>query len=335
MARMDDCTPGRRSLAGAFALALFIPSVFAQSRPPKIYRLGLLRLPDNESNGFDPALRGELARLGYREGENLSIDTRIIDREPDKLAKTAADLVNSKPDVIITAGGAAAALAVQAASKTVPIVFTLAGDPVRRGLVASLGRPGSNATGSALLFGDLEFKRIQLISDTVGKDSRVAILLGPTMPNAKTQFGDRLKVAMPDRAHLLTIYSAAGPDDLEAAFETIAREQNAAVSIVATPIFGQLASRIADLASKFRLPGIGFDRDFADHGLLLSYAPDRNELLVRAAAYTQRIFNGATPADLPVELVSRFQLTVNNRTARQLSIKIPEGIRASADDFIE
>jgi putative tryptophan/tyrosine transport system substrate-binding protein len=132
-------------------------------------------------------------------------------------------------------------------------------------------------------------------------------------------------------ANQLTVYSAPGPSVFEAAFETMAPEHNVAVSIAASPIFSVETARVVELASKFCLPAIAFDPEFAHSGLLLSYAPDKNGLLMRTAMFVRRIFDGATPADLPVELVSRFQLVVNNRTAAALGIKVPGSMRARAD----
>ena len=316
---------------GAGALAAPLGS-FAQ-QPAKIFRIGYLGQESNlVSMSLVEALRAGLRDLGYVEGKNIIIEFRWAEGQNDRLPGLAAELVRLKVDVIVTSA-TPQSLAAKRATTTIPIVMATVGGPVATGLVASLARPGGNATGSAVFSVELMAKRLELLMEAFPRIRRVAVLWNPTNPV------QRLSVeAMEDAARRLKVavqrFEARTPNEIESAFAAMAKQGVEAVAITQDGIFVGDPGAIAVLAAKQRLPSIGFSQ-FADAGGLIGYGPNFLELSRRAAYFVDRILKGAKPGDLPVEQATKFELVVNLKTAKALGLQIPQQLMVRADKVIE
>jgi putative ABC transport system substrate-binding protein len=248
-----------------------------------------------------------------------------------------AELVALKVDVIVAAGGSLGALAAKRATTTIPIVFPAVGNPVDDGLVASLARPGGNATGLAVLNQELIGKRLELIRQLVPHMSRAAFLLKPDSAPDRTM-KDVLKSAEVAARALgvrLQVVEARGPEDFVRAFADMTREGANVLSVHSTPAFDRERDRLVALALKHRLPTVYSFRTYVDAGGLMSYGPDLPDLFRRAASYVDKILKGASPADLPVEQPTKFELVINLTTAKALGLKVPPATLAQADEVIE
>jgi putative ABC transport system substrate-binding protein len=280
------------------------------------------------------ALRRGLAELGYVDGQTLVLEYRWADGKTADLPRLVAELVRLKVDVIVAAT-TVAALTAKGASRTVPIVFAVAADPVGVGLISSLPRPGGNATGLTTANVEIAPKRVELLKDiTGGKVSRAAVLFNP---------GDASNViaarALQDAARTLGLsmkpYPVNGAQDFEAAFTAMVSDRIDALLVAAGALMDPFARQLAELAARARVPAMYGARGFVEAGGLVSYAADFSDNYRRAAAYVHKILRGAAPGDLPVEQSSRFELAINLRTARQLGLSIPPSFRMRADVVIE
>ena len=320
-------TVGLSALAAPFAL-------FAQQQPARA-RLGFLGLssatnPVTESRV--DALRAGLRELGYTEGTNFDFMFRWADGSYDRLPGLAAELVRLKVDVLVTyatPGG----LAAKQATRTIPIVMASVGDPVSTGLVASLARPGGNVTGLALFTTEEVVKRLELLKDSLPRARRVAVLWNPDNP----LFGP-VDQKMRDAAKSLKLdvrrFDVRHPNEMENAFSAMTASRVDAVLVIEDPLLTANAARIAEIATKKRLPSIGHVV-FADAGGLIGNGANQLELFRRAAVFVDKILKGAKPADLPVEQPTKFELVINLKTAKALGIKIPQVILLRADRVIE
>ena len=328
----------RRELIFAIsASALIAPlSTFAQQQG-RIWRIGFLSQIVRPASLSDTYNYGAFLRamrdLGYVEGENLLIEWRFADNKPERLSDLAKELVQLKVDVIVTSG-MLGPLALQKATTTIPIVMTSNSDPVGRGLIKSLARPGGNITGFTNITGDLGPKRLELLLDMVPKLSRVAVLGNPSSP-AHARALESIQAAGQKRRVEILRAVAQTPQEIENEFSLI-RVQNAGALIVSLdPLFQQQSSRIAELSVKHRLPSVTADRIYAEAGCLMSYGSNRADDWHRAATYVHKIFKGVKPADLPVEQPTVFELVINGKTAKTLGLAIPPSILARADKVIE
>jgi putative ABC transport system substrate-binding protein len=319
------------SLAGAVAVPL---AVEAQSAA-KVYRIGFLS-SSSSSAGIArlEAFKHGLRELGYLEGQNLAIEYRWAEGKNDRLPALAADLVRLRVDVIVTQG-TLTALAARRTTSTIPIVFTVAGDPLRAGLIASLARPGGNVTGLAVMGSEMTAKRLELLREAVPALARIAVLWNSANPSSTPEFKETETAA---RALGMQAQSVEVKDAsmLDRAFAAMIREQAKAIIVLSdNMLFGQ-RKQIAHLAAHQRLAGIAWTREFAeDGGLLMVYGPDISEMHRRAAAYVGKILRGANPADLPVEQPTKFELVINLKTAKALGLTIPPSLLARADQVIE
>jgi putative ABC transport system substrate-binding protein len=279
------------------------------------------------------ACRQGLHELGYRESENIILEPRWAEGRNEQLPTLANDLVRLKVDVIVTAA-TPASLAAKAATQTIPIVFVAVADPVSIGLVATLARPSGNVTGLSLLTSDLSGKRLELLTEIIGKVSRLAILMNSDNPSnaiflAETQLAAR-KLAIelqPSDARTL--------DDIERAFSVYASQHVDALIVFDDPTLWSYRSQIVALAAANKIPAMYGYSEFVDDGGLISYGPDRPEQYRRTAIYVDKILKGAKPADLPVEQPVKFQLIANRKTATLLGLRLPPPIEVSADKIIE
>jgi ABC-type uncharacterized transport system substrate-binding protein len=294
----------------------------------RVYRIGWLA-PAPLPTTLD-AFRDELRVFGYVESNNLVIEQRYANGKPERLASLVADLVGASADVIVTTGNAATAAAKATASST-PVVF-VAGDPVEAGFVASLAHPGGNMTGLNTLPAQLNAKRLELLREAFPKVSRVAILFEPRQLSTSVL---QVEAAARSLGLRVTRLEVRGAYDFERAFEAAARNHVGALMPVSSALFHGERQRIVSLAALHRLPTIYEHRDFAEAGGLFSYGPDILVLNRRAAAYVDKIFKGAKPADLPVEQPTKFELVINLKTAKGLGLTIPQTILLQATQVIE
>jgi putative ABC transport system substrate-binding protein len=297
----------------------------------KMFRIGFL---DNSTASGSAVLveafRQEVSKLRWIEGRNITIEYRFAEGKNGRLPELAADLVRLKVDLIVVAANPAA-LAAKGATTSIPIVMTSAPDPVAAGLVASLARPGGNVTGLSSLSPELNTKRLEILKDAVPKLARVGLLRSPSASSQLTELRDAAQAL---KLKLEEIETQAGAKDLETAFQTAKQKQVGAImTIVTRPFFGQ-RKRIVELALKYRLPAIYFQKEFVDEGGLMSYGVDYDDLFRRAAVYVDKILKGAKPADLPVQQPTKFEFVINLKTAKQIGVNIPPDVLARATRII-
>jgi len=293
-------------------------------------------LPDPGASSV-AAFRHGLRELGYIEDRNILIEYRWAEGKPERFPVLAAELVALKVDVIVTAGGTLAALAAKRATTTLPIVFTVVGDPVAEGLVKSLARPGSNVTGLSNVTTDLVGKWMELLKQAVPGINRVALLLKPdSMPDSAKEV--RLKEAAVSARALrvqLQVVEALGPADFDRAFSDMSAKDAGALVVLPTPAFELGRQRIVDLAARYRLPTVYASRAYVDSGGLMSYGTNVPDLHRRAAAYVDKILKGAKPSDLPVQQPIKFELVINRKTANALGLIVPPTLLVQADEVID
>jgi len=317
---------------GSILLALGLPAQAQQ--PRKISRIGYLSGGDPVSRGYRiEAFRQGLKELGYTEGKNIIIEYRFAEARSDRLPELARELIGLKVDIIF-AGGTPATEAAKNATRTLPIV-TSSDDPVGRGLVAGLPRPGGNITGLTNLAVQLVGKRLELLKEVIPGLSRVALLCNPSNPRSDLGMRETEVVAQSVgvRLHVAEVQDR---DDLERAFAALKRDRAEALITLRTPlIVNDLAKPIIHLADKSRLPAIYDDRIIPQLGGLMSYGVNLADLDRRAATYIDKILKGAKPVDLPIEQPTKFDLVINLKTAKALGLKIPAHLLMEADKVIE
>ena len=274
-----------------------------------------------------------LSETGYVEGQNVGIEYRWAEGQYDRLPELAADLVSRKVDVV-AAASVPAALAAKSATSTIPIVFAGGADPVGGGLVASLARPGGNLTGFSVLKGELNPKRLELLSELVPQAGMIAVLVNPNNPNAERIIRDVEKAAR-GKGLQLHILRASTAGEIDAAFATLVQLDAGALVVGADPFFTSWGDQLVALAARHAVPAIYFGREFAAAGGLISYGPSVTGMYHQAGAYVGRILAGAKPADLPVQQPTKFELVINLNTAKALGLTIPQSILARADEVIE
>jgi putative tryptophan/tyrosine transport system substrate-binding protein len=323
--------------AGAVGLGLVAGCGLPTPRlrqPAKVHRIGYhaqASVPPT-SDPYVDAFRQALSELGWVEGQNLVIEWRSNEGSPRPTSDLAVEWVDLQVEAIVTTAEPTAR-AIQEVTSTIPIIMTNSTDPVRLGIVASLARPGGNVTGLATLASETAGKRLELLKETAPGLSRVFLLGGPS-PHYELWLRD-LEVAAPLLAVHLQAVPPRGVDDLEAGFETVARERSEALIVQEGPPQIAARARIVDFAAKNRLPAIGLFREFAEAGGLMSYGPSFPAMFRRAAYYVDRVLKGTKPADLPIEQAMRFDLVINLRTAQALGLTIPPHVLLQATEVIQ
>jgi ABC-type uncharacterized transport system substrate-binding protein len=328
----------RRAFLGTLTGGLLAAPLAAEAQQAaKVPRIGYLALNRAANPHLREAFREGLRDLGYVEGRNLVIEYRDAEGKPERLPALAAELVALKVDVIVTGGGTRPALAAKQATKTIPIVFASAGDPVTDGLVTSLARPGGNVTGSSLLAPELVGKSLELLTQTVPGVRRVAFLWQPGAMDERTEKDmlKRAEVAARALGVRLQLLEARGPADFDRAFSEMTRAHAGALTVLPSAMFFSERRRLVDLAAKNRLPAGYTQREFVDAGGLMAYGPSLAGLFRHAATYVDKILKGAKPADLPVEQPTKFELVINLKTAKALGLTIPPSLLARADEVIQ
>ncbi|MGH8725378.1 MAG: ABC transporter substrate-binding protein [Burkholderiales bacterium] len=319
----------RQFLLSASALFAVPLTVYAQTG--KIARVGVLLFstPDGDPNLL--AFRQGLSDLGYTEGKNLATAYRYAEGKPERLANLAIELVALKPDVIFALGGDVAPFA-RTATNTIPIVMSVSVDPVRSGLVPSLASPGGNITGVTFVSSELAAKRLQILKEAVPGISRVAVLWNPD--HVDPEYGET-QVAGRTLGIQVQSLEVRGMGDFGAAFQAAVAGRAEAIVVVSSRLMTFNLQRVIEFAALQRLPVVSGWGPWAQAGALLSYGPDLNVIVRRAASYVDRILRGANPADLAVEQPTKFELMVNVKTAKALGLTIPQSVLQRADRVIE
>jgi len=300
----------------------------------KVYRVGILgeKASDPSEVRLWREFRLGLRELGWIEGKNILIEDRWVEGNYARIPELAADLVRLKVDVIVTRGSTYVQ-GVKRATSSIPIVFLIHADPVATGHVASLARPGGNITGLALLQTEIYRKGLDLLISAVPAAKRIAVLRNPETPSHPPGLKALEESARTLRVQLQPV-AARTRADLEGAFSAMARAQAQAVLVFSLGIYLAERQRLAELATKYRLPTMFQSRDHVEAGGLMSYGPDYNDLFRRGAVYADKILRGAKPADLPVEQPTKFELVINLKTAKALGLTIPPSLLGRADEII-
>jgi len=280
------------------------------------------------------AFRQDLKDAGHVEGENVTIEYRWAENQIDRVPALVTELIRRQVAVIVATGGSDPALAAKAATTTIPIVFTIPEDPVRLGLVASLARPGGNATGINFFSNELIAKRLELLRELVPAARRVAVLIHPADANAETVLRDVDTATRAMGLQIQTLDVSTGPD-IDAAFATFAHDRPDAVFISGGPLFVSRRIQLVLLAARHALPASYGSREYAEIGGLISYGTSLTDAYRQIGIYAGRILKGAKPADLPVMQATKFELVINHAAARVLGLSVPPSLLARADEVIE
>ena len=301
----------------------------------KVYRIGILgeKASDETEARLWQSFRRALRELGWIEGENILIENRWVEGNYARVPELAAGLVRLKVDVIVTRGSTYVQ-GVKKATSSIPIVFTMHADPEGSGHVASLARPGGNITGLALLQTETYRKGLEIFVSAVPAAKRIAVLWNPDTPSHTPGLKALAESARTLRVQLQAV-EARTAADLGSAFSAMARAQAQAVLVLNLGLYAAERERVAELATKYRLPTMFWVKDHVEAGGLMSYGPDVSDIVRRGAIYVDRILKGAKPADLPVEQATKFELVVNLKTAKALGLTIPQSLLLRADQIIE
>jgi len=331
----------RRQLAiAAGAAALAAPFGAYAQQPGKVWRVGFLAdsaRPASIDAHFHGAFVRGMRDLGYVEGKNLSMAWRYAENRPELLDALASELVRLRVDVMVTQATLPTQVA-QKATATIPIMFVGPGDPVRFGLVKSLARPGGNTTGLSSIAGDLFPKRLELLlamtAAAAPKVSRVAMLVNPRTPATLLSF-ERTLAAGKILGVAVQRLDASTPQEIDNAFSILQRDKTGALMVPLNPFYEQQKDQIGQLSVKGRVPCMAPDRMHAEAGCLMTYGTSLFEMFRQAATYVDKIFKGAKPADLPVEMPTKLELVINRNTAKTLGLTIPQELLLQADRVIE
>ena len=272
--------------------------------------------------------------MGYNDGKNLTLTYRSADGRPERLPPLAAELVQARPDVLVTGFGTLAAKAARDATSTIPVVFTMVGDPIGAGLVVSLSRPGANVTGFSDLASEFAAKRLQLLQSLIPGQKLIAVLGNPDTPFTALAL-KQVETAAAANHQPLAVFEARTLDQVSASIEAAIKSGAAGLMTLDDPLLLSAKQQIIQRLADARLPAIYGLREYAEANGLMSYTDDRQQVSRRAADYVDKILKGAVPGDLPVEQPTKFVLTINLKTAKALGIDIPSSLLAIADEVIE
>ena len=281
---------------------------------------------------FVTAFRQGLKEAGFVEGQNVAIEFRSAENQPDRLPALVADLIGRPVAVIV--GDNVSALAAKAATKTIPIIFAGGGDPVQEGLVASLNRPGSNATGVNFFTGVLGAKRLELLRQLVPKATTIAVLVNPNTIQTEAE-RQAVQAAAEAIGRQLIILDVSSDRDIETAFETLVQRGAGALLVGSGAFMNSHRERLVALAARHTLPAIYAQRETAVAGGLMSYGTSITDAYRQVGIYVGRVLNGEKPADLPVMQSTKFEFVINLKTAKALGLEMPLSMQASADEVIE
>ena len=327
-------------LISTLALGLLAAPLPAEAQQAgKVYRVGFLTTgsPNRTFKLRMAAFRQGLIKLGYVEGENVVIEERYAKGRKERLPALASELIRLKVDVFVVHSSApawAVERAAKRAGRTIPIVFAVSGAPVEEGLVASLARPGGNITGLSDSHSDLGPKRLEFLKEIVPWASRIAVLWNPNARSNHIKL-KALQAVAPALGLTLVPLKFGSREDLDRAFAVMSKERPDALNVLGHALLATHRKRVAEFALKYRLPAISTNERSAMAGLLITYGVNFHNLYRRAAAYVDKIFKGAKPADLPVEQPRKFYLTINLKTAKAIGVTVPPGLLFRADKVIK
>jgi putative tryptophan/tyrosine transport system substrate-binding protein len=324
----------RREFLGVVGGTALAWPLAARAQQPTVPVVGFI------SSGSPGPLRQALAAFqeglkeaGYVEGQNVTVEYRFAEGQPDRFPGLVSDLVRRQVAVLVVTS-ITGVLAAKQATTTIPIVFSVGDDPVTAGLVASFNRPGGNMTGVYQLTTGLEAKRLGLLHEMVPKATTIAVLVNPNFSGAETQLRD-VREAATRLGVRLVILRATTESDFDPAFATLVQQRAGALLVCASPFFNLLREQLVVLAARHAVPAIYEWRDFAAAGGLMSYGTVLTDAYRQAGVYAGRVLKGAKPADLPVVQVTKFEFVINLSTAKALGIDVPPTLSARADEVIE
>jgi putative ABC transport system substrate-binding protein len=280
------------------------------------------------------AFRKGLGQAGYFEGRNVTIEYRWAEGRYDRLPELAAELVRRQVAVIAATGGEPSPLAAKAATATIPIIFTLGGDPVEARLVASLNRPGGNLTGTTIMAVEMGTKRLELVREFVPNATTFAMLINPNFPPALAEALD-VQDAARTRGMQINVLNASTESEIDIAFTTIVQQRGGALIVGTDPFLLGQRDQLVWLAARHMVPTVYFLREFVDAGGLMSYGPNIHNGYRQAGVYTGLVLSGAKPADLPVIRPTKFELVINLKTAKAFDLEVPPMLLALADETIQ
>ena len=311
--------------------------VTARAQQPSISipAIGLLHPGSPEANAkYVASFRKALAEADFVEGRNIAIEYRWGHSDSDRLPELASDLISRRLAVIVTPGGVAAALAAKTATTSIPIVFVIGADPVQAGLVASLTRPGGNATGVNYFAAYLGPKRLGLLHELLPRGGLVAALVNPNNPVTNSAIAE-LRAPAAAVGRTIETFHASNGDEINRAFRAMAERKAAGLIMVPDSSFTSHMIQIVTLATRHAIPAIFHAREWAEAGGLMSYGANLPNVYRQVGAHAARILKGAKPADLPVEQSTKFEFVINLQTAKAFDLEVPPTLSARADEVIE
>jgi len=326
---------GRRQFISALGVAVTWP-LAARAQRPAMPVVALIDAgsPDGSARHL-AAFRKGLNETGYVEGQNVTVEYHWLESHYDRLPALLVDLVQRRVAVIATPASTPASRAAKAATATIPIVFGVGEDPVKLGLVASLARPGGNATGINFFATELAAKRLRLLHDLVPKAGRIAVLVNPANAGTAEPTLQEVHEAAPTIGLQIQILNATTIGEIDAAFAALASERPDALFVVPDILFLDRRVQLVTLTAVNKIPVVYGNRDYVAVGGLMSYGTDLADAVHQVGVYTGKILMGAKPADLPVLQSTKFEFVINLQTARALGIEVPSGLLSIADEVIE
>ena len=323
----------RRELFAVLGAAAWPVPAPAQQRAMPV--IGFLNTRSaREATNIVAAFRDGLSQAGFAEGKTVLIEFRWAEGKPDQLPSLAADLVKRGVTVITATGGDISATAAKAATTTIPIVFSIGGDPVKLGLVPNFNRPGGNITGVSVLTTSLEAKRFGLLHDLMQPGALFGVLINPKKPGADGQLHE-VQTAAATLGRRIHVLNASSPAEIDMSFDKFRELRVDALLVCGDPLFNNRREQLVILAARHRLPAIYEFREYAEAGGLMSYGTDLRESYRQVGLYTGRVLKGESPGTLPVVQNTKFELVINLRTARALDLEVPPTLIAGADEVIE
>jgi ABC-type uncharacterized transport system substrate-binding protein len=327
---------GRRQFMSALSGAIVAWPLAARAQQPAMPVVGFFQGGSADTGArFAAAFRNGLNETGYVEGQNVTVEYYWLEGKYDRLPTLMADLVRRRVAVIATLLSIPAAVAAKAATATIPIVFSVPGDPVQLGLVASLARPTGNMTGINFFNQEVAAKRLRLLHDVVPTAVRIAVLVNPANPSMAESIIRDVREAASVLGLQTRILNASSVGEIDAAFAAIAHEGSDALFVAPDGFFNSRVSQFATLAAANKVPATYSGRDFVSVGGLISYGTDLADTFRQVGVYTGKILKGAKPADLPVLQSTKFEFAINLQTARALGIEVRPDVLSIADVVIE
>jgi putative ABC transport system substrate-binding protein len=327
----------RRNFLGVLSGAVAWPLAARAQPGERVRRVGVLMASaadDSESQVRIAAFLQGLRQLGWTDGRNVRVDTRWATSNADELRRHAVELVALAPDVLVAASGTTTVAPLLQATRTVPIVFVIVIDPVGAGFVASLSRPGGNATGFTTFEYGMSGKWLELLKEIAPGVTRAAVLRDPAVVSGIGQFG-ALQAVAPSLGVEVSPVTLRDATEIERAVTAFARSGNGGLIVTSSPLALAHRDLIVTLVARHKLPAVYSGRFYATGGGLISYGPDLLDQYRRAADYVDRILKGEKPADLPVQASTKYQLAINLKTAKALGLAVPQSVLARADEVIE